>query len=177
MDRTEKEAMVQSLTERLVRARAVVLTDFTGMKVEQITELRQQLKDKGHEYVVVKNRLMKRALLGREAAVLADGLKGPNGLGFGYGEPVDLAKILVEFAKTNPQLTIKGGYLEGKSLNPDQVSALAKLPSKEMLLSMLLGTMNAVPRSLVMVLAAVPRGLLQVLNAIAEKKAGEPAAN
>jgi len=177
VNRTEKEAMVQSLTERLARARAVILTDFTGMKVEQITELRQQLKDKGHEYVVVKNRLMKRAVLGREAEVLAAGLKGPNGLGFSYGEPVDLAKVLVDFAKTNPQLTVKGGFLEGKSLNPDQVSALAKLPAKEVLLSMLLGTMNAVPQSLVMVLAAVTRSLLQVLTAISEKKAAEPAAN
>jgi large subunit ribosomal protein L10 len=177
VDRTEKEAMVQNLAERLARAKAVVLTDFTGLKVEQITQLRQQLRDKGHEYVVVKNRLMKRAILGREAAVLAESLVGPNGLGFGYGEPVDLAKILVEFAKNNPQLKVKGGLLEGKSLSSDQVGALAKLPAKEVLLSLLLGAMNAVPQNLVMVLAAVMRSLLLVLTALAEKRAAEPASS
>lgn len=173
MNRNEKEAVVKSLVERLTRAKAVILTDFSGLKVEQITELRQQLKDKGNEYVVVKNRLMQRAVAGGEAEPLTENLVGPNGLGFSYGEPVELAKILVDFAKANQNLKVKGGVLEGKALSPEQVSALASLPSREVLLATVLGAMNAVPQNLVGVLAAVMRGLMQALKAIAEQKAAE----
>lgn len=170
MNRKEKQAVVDSLVERVSRARAVILTDFSGLKVEKITELRQQLRDKGNEYVVVKNRLMKRAVAGSESEALAETLVGPNGLGFSYDEPVELAKILVDFAKANQNLKVKGGILEGKALSAEQVSALANLPSREVLLAMVLGTMNAVPRNFVGVLAAVMRGLVQALKAIAEQK-------
>lgn len=173
MNRKEKEAVVESLAERLARARAVILTDFSGLKVDQITELRQQLRDKGNEYVVVKNRLMKHAVSGSEAESLAENLVGPNGLGFGYDEPVELAKILVDFAKANQKLKVKGGVLEGKALSPEQVRALASLPSREVLLATVLGAMNAVPQNLVGVMAAIMRGLVQALTAISEQKAAE----
>lgn len=171
MNRTEKEAVVQEMAERLGRAQALVLTDFTGLKVEQMTELRQQLREKGFEYVVVKNTLLKRASEGKPAAALADKLTGPNGLGVSYGDPVGLAKALVDFAKTNPKLEVKAGVLSGQLIGPEQVTDLAKLPSREVLLSMLLGALQGVPRNLVSVLAAVPRSLMNVLKAIEEKKA------
>ena len=171
MDRSEKEAVVKDMTERLSRAQAVVLTDLTGLKVEQVTELRAQLTEKGLDYVVVKNRLMKLAVEGTDAQVMEALLNGPNAFGFAYDEPVDLAKILVDFAKTNPELEIKGGYLEGKILAPEDVSALAKLPSRDILLGQLLGVMNGVARNFVSVLAAVPRGLVTALQAVADQKA------
>ncbi len=171
MNRNEKGAVVQNMAERLDRAKALVLTNFSGLKVEQMTELRAQLREKGFEYVVVKNTLLKRAAEGKSAAVLGDMLEGPNGLGLSYDDPVGLAKALVDFAKTNPKLEIRAGVLSGKLIGPEQVADLAKLPSREVLLSMLLGALQGVPRNLVSVLAAVPRSLMNVLKAIEEKKA------
>jgi len=172
VNRKQKEAVVAEVHDRLARARAVIVTDFTGLKVEQMTDLRRRLKEQGLEYKVVKNTLLRLAARGTEAEELTQGLTGPNGLGFAYEEPVDLAKVLVEFAKDNPQLQIKDGVLEGKPISPEQVQALAKLPGREVLLAQLLGAMNGVARNLVSVLAAVPRGLVTALKQIEEQKAG-----
>ncbi|MDR1397661.1 MAG: 50S ribosomal protein L10 [Desulfarculales bacterium] len=172
MNKEEKKAVIQDMAERLDRAQALFLTDFSGLSVESMTELRSQITEKGHEYVVVKNTLLKRAGKGKPAEILADRLAGPNGLGISYGDPVDLAKLLVEFAKTNNKLEIRGGLLSGKLMDVAGVASLSKLPSREVLLAILLGALNGVPRNLVSVLAAVPRGLLNVLKAIEEQKAG-----
>jgi large subunit ribosomal protein L10 len=171
VNRKDKEAVVADMAERLDRASALVLTNFSGLKVEQMTALRQQLRDKGYEYVVVKNTLLKRAAQGKPAHVLDDMLEGPGGLAISYDDPVGLAKALVDFAKTNAKLEIRAGVLSGKLIAPEQVADLAKLPSREILLSMLLGALQGVPRNLVSVLAAVPRSLMNVLKAIEEKKA------
>ena len=173
MNRSDKQVVVDSMAERLGRAKALVLTNFNGLKVEQMTELRQQLRDKDLEYVVVKNTLLKRAAEGLSAAKLADQMVGPNGLAISYDDPVALTKALVDFAKTNPKLELRGGLLEGKPISAAEVGDLAKLPSREVLLAMLLGAMNGVPRNLVSVLAAVPRSLMNVLKAIEEQKAGQ----
>ena len=171
MNREEKQAVITEVSERLSRARAVVLTDFRGLKVEQMTEMRHQLREKGLDYMVVKNTLLRRAASGTATEALLEGLEGPNGMALGYADPVDLAKVLTEFAKTNPKLEVKKGLLEGKVITAAQVEALAKLPSREVLLAKLLGTMNAVPQGLVTVLAGIVRSLLNVLKAIEEKKA------
>lgn len=170
MNRSEKQVVVDAMAERLGRAKACVLTNFAGLKVEQMTDLRQKLKENNLEYVVVKNTLLKRAGEGSSAAILADQLTGPNGLAIAYDDPVALAKILVDFAKTNPKLELRSGVLEGKLISATQVTDLAKMPSREQLLAMLLGAMNGVPRNLVSVLAAVPRSLLYALNAIKDQK-------
>ncbi len=171
MNRSEKQVVVDAMAERLGRAKACVLTNFTGLKVEQMTDLRQKLRENSLEYVVVKNTLLKRAGEGSSAALLADELTGPNGLAIAYDDPVALAKILVDFAKVNPKLELRSGVLEGKLISAAQVADLAKMPSREQLLAMLLGAMNGVPRNLVSVLAAVPRSLLNALNAIKDQKA------
>jgi large subunit ribosomal protein L10 len=173
VDRSQKEAVVASVSERMERAKAVILTDFSGLKVDQMTELRQQLRDKDLEYIVIKNRLFKRAIEGKDAEVMADQLTGPNGFGFAYEEPVDLAKTLVDFAKDNPKLEIKGGFLEGQALDAAGVEALSKLPGREQLLAMFLGALNGVPRNFVSVLAQIPRSFLNVLKAIEEEKGEE----
>ena len=174
MNRNEKEAVVSQVSERLTRASAVILTDFSGLKVEQMTDLRQKLKDSGSEYLVVKNTLLQLACKGTETETLTQDLTGPNGLGFSYDDPVELAKVLVDFAKDNPKLEIKDGVLDGKIISSKEVTALAKLPSREVLLSQLLGVMNGVARDFVSVLAAVPRGLVTALKQIEEQK-GEAA--
>lgn len=171
MNKGQKQEVVQDMAERLDRANALIMTDFSGLGVEAITELRHQLRAKGYEYVVVKNTLLRRAAKGKAAEALSDKLAGPNGMGISYGDPVDMAKVLVEFGKTNAKFDIKGGLLSGKPIDAAGVTALAKLPSREVLLAMLLGAMNGVPRNMVSVLAAVPRSLLNVLKAIEEQKA------
>ena len=171
MNKAQKQDIVRNMAERLDRASALVMTNFSGLGVEAMTELRHQLRDKGYEYVVVKNTLLRLAAKGKDAEALSGKLAGPNGMGISYGDPADLAKVLVDFAKTNPKLEIKGGLLSGKPIDAAGVTTLAKLPSREVLLASLLGVMNGVPRNLVSVLAAVPRGLLNVLKAIEEQKA------
>lgn len=171
MNRSEKKAVVSEVSERLARASAVILTDFSGLKVEQMTELRQKLRDSGLEYLVVKNTLLKLASQGTESESLTQNLSGPNGLGFSYDDPVALAKVLVDFAKDNPKLEIREGVLDGKIISNAEVTALAKLPSREVLLAQLLGVMNGVARNFVSVLAAVPRGLVTALKQIEEQKA------
>jgi large subunit ribosomal protein L10 len=174
VNRNEKQAVVSEVSERLTRASAVILTNFSGLKVEQMTDLRQKLKDSGSEYLVVKNTLLQRASKGTETESLVQDLTGPNGLGFSYDDPVELAKVLVDFAKDNPKLEIKEGVLDGKPISNAEVTALAKLPSREVLLAQLLGVMNGVARDFVSVLAAVPRGLVTALKQIEEQK-GEAA--
>lgn len=176
MNRSDKEVVVQTMAERLGRAKACVLTNFTGLKVEQMTDLRQKLRENNLEYVVVKNTLLQRASESVSAAIPADQLTGPNGLAIAFDDPVALAKTLVDFAKVNPKLELRAGVLEGKVISAAQVVELAKMPSREQLLSMLLGAMNGVPRNLVSVLAAVPRSLLNVLVAIKDQKAEAEAA-
>jgi large subunit ribosomal protein L10 len=171
VNRKEKQAVVSEVSDRMARASAVILTDFSGLKVEQMTELRQKLKDSGLDYLVVKNTLLKLASQGTDSEQLTQDLTGPNGLGFSYDDPVELAKVLVDFAKDNPKLDIKEGVLDGKIISAVEVSALAKLPSREVLLGQLLGVMNGVARNFVSVLAAVPRGLVTALKQIEEQKA------
>ncbi|MCF8044180.1 MAG: 50S ribosomal protein L10 [Desulfarculaceae bacterium] len=171
MNREQKEAVVSQVSERLSRARAVVLTDFRGLKVEQMTELRHQLREKGLDYLVVKNTLLRLAASGTPTEALLEGLEGPNGMAVGYDDPVDLAKVLTEFAKTNPKFEVRKGLLEGTVIDTAQVEALSKLPSREVLLAQLLGTMNAVPQGMVTVMAGIVRSLLNVLKAIEDQKA------
>lgn len=171
MNRNQKEAVVAEVSKLLDQAEAIILTDFTGLKVEQMTELRRRIKEKDQQYLVIKNTLFRLAAKDTDAEQLSQYMVGPNGVGVSHGEPVDLAKVLVDFAKDNKALDIKTGLLQGKLIDAEDVKALAKLPDRDTLLAMLLGAMNGVSRNLVSVLAAVPRGLLNALKAIEEQKA------
>lgn len=171
MNRSQKEAVVAEVADILAKAEAIILTDFSGMKVEQMTELRRQIREKNQQYLVIKNTLFRLAAQGTDAEQLGESMVGPNGVGISHGEPVDLAKVLVDFAKDNKALEIKNGILQGKPIDAEGVKALAKLPDRDTLLAMLLGAMNGVQRNLVSVLAAVPRSLLNALKAIEEQKA------
>lgn len=171
MKRDKKETVVADMAERLGRAEAIILTDFTGLKVEQMTELRAKIRESNQEYLVIKNTLFKLAAAGKDADQLSEFMVGPNGVGISYGEPVDLAKVLVDFAKDNKALDIKNGILDGDLIDAESVKALAKLPDRDTLLAILLGAMNGVSRNLVGVLAATMRDLCGVLKAIEDQKA------
>lgn len=170
MDRAKKAQVVTELHDKLRRASATVLTDFHGMTVEEMTGLRDVLAAQQIDYQVVKNTLMRLAGRETETAVLEPFVKGTCGVAIGYGEPTVPAKVLKDFMKTNPKLRIKAGALGKRLLTVDQVEALAALPSREVLLGKLLGTLNAVPTGLVRVLSGVPRAFVGVLAAIQRER-------
>ena len=162
--------MIVDLHDRLQRASAAILTDFHGMTVEQMTGLRDALAAEKVEYQVVKNTLMR--IAGREtgAEVLTPLIKGTCAVAISYGDPSVPAKIIKKFVKTNDKLKIRAGSLGNRLMNEDQIAALAELPPREELLGKLLGTLNAVPTSLVTVLSGVPRAFVGVLAALQRKK-------
>ena len=133
MKRTEKEQLVSDLKGKLEGAKSLYYTDFTGLNVKRMTDLRRRLSKAGVEYVVIKNTLALRAV--NESGLVGEKLKGPTGLVFG-ADPVAAAKVLSDFAKENEQRpTVKGGLLDGKALDPAQVKQLASLPSREQMLA------------------------------------------
>jgi large subunit ribosomal protein L10 len=142
MARADKAAAVAELTEEFRSATATVLTEYRGLSVAQISELRRALGS-GTKYAVVKNTLTR--IAAKEAGIPfgADVLAGPSAIAFVKGDPVEAAKGLRDFARTHPFLIIKGGYLEGRSLSADEIRQLADLESREVLLSKLAGAMKA----------------------------------
>jgi len=133
MKRTEKEQLVTELSQKLDTAQSLYYTDFTGLNVKRMTELRRRLKKAGVEYVVIKNTLALRAV--NESWLVSDTLKGPTGLVVAK-DPVSAAKVLTDFAKENEDRpTVKGGLLSGKKIDNAQVKRLASLPSREQMLA------------------------------------------
>ena len=135
MKRTEKEQLVTELTEKLNGASAFYYTDFTGLNVKKMTELRRRFRKAGVEYVVIKNSLALRAV--NESGLAGSRLRGPTGVVIGK-DPVTAAKVLSDFAKENDQRpSVKGGMLDGKAIDTAQVKQLASLPSREQMLAQL----------------------------------------
>ena len=133
MNRTEKEQLVADLKEKLESATALYYTDFTGLNVKRMTELRRTLRRAHVEYVVIKNTLALRAV--NESGLVGQRLRGPTGLVVAK-DPVAAAKIITDFAKANDQKpTVKGGVFEGKQIDTAQVTKLASMPSREQMLA------------------------------------------
>jgi large subunit ribosomal protein L10 len=174
----QKAEIVQGIQEKVAKSHIGILTDFTGLKVEDMTKLRRQLQESAAELTVVKNTLLRRAATeDSPISPLMPHFTGPNALALGYEDPVAVTKVLIKFAQEKPQLQIKAGALGGQALTLKDLEALAKLPAREVLLAQLLGVMQGVPRGLVTVLSGVIRNLLNVLVAMRDKKAEtEPAA-
>ncbi len=159
---------VEALKERLGTAKTAVLTEYRGLSVRQLSDLRKQLKGAAAEYKVVKNRLARLAVKGGALDALGEHLKGPTGLVFTKQDPVAVAKALQAFVRTNPQLLIKLGLVEGKVVQPAELKALADLPSKEQLRSQIVGVVQGPMAQLVSLLQAPLRELAYVLDARAK---------
>jgi len=170
MERSKKEQVVAELSQTLRESQAVIVADFKGLGMEQLSELRVKMRSSGSRFQVAKNTLVKLASKDTAMAQLDDLMVGNNALATTDGDPAAMAKALSEFAKTNDKFVIKGGVLGEKVLNQAQIKALASLPSREVMLGTLLGTMNAVPTGFVRVLAAVPQKLVYALAAIRDQK-------
>ena len=171
MKKSSKEQVVSELAGKLAAAKASFLADYRGLTVDQVNQLRSKLREVGVDYRVVKNTLLKLAAKDTGAACLEEHLAGPTAIAIVMDDPVAPAKVLSEYAKQNNKFELKAGALEGKLLSLDDIKALSDLPSREVLLAKMLGSMNAPITNFVGVLAAVPRSLVQVLAAIQDKKA------
>jgi large subunit ribosomal protein L10 len=173
MDRTQKEGFVAELKERLDRAPVVYLTDFTGLNVQAMTELRGLLRKSGAEYVVVKNRLAKRVMAETEGMPdISESLVGPTGFVFGYEDVVAAAKTLSDFAKGHDKKPVfKLGVMEKKVLQPEQVEKIAMLPPREQLLAELAGALEAPMAMLAAALGAKLQETAGLLDALREERA------
>ncbi len=157
-----KEKQVAEIIQRFNDSKSTIVTDYRGLSVAQVTELRKQLREAGVDYKVLKNTFVRRAADEVGLNQLNEYLVGPTAIAFSSDDLVAPAKIIAEFSKKNKALEIKVGILEGKILEIEQVRELASLPSRDGLLSMLLS-----------VLQAPARNMACVVKAIAEKEAAE----
>ena len=176
MKKEQKAGVVSDLHEKFSRARLAVVTECGGMPVNQLTQLRRQLRGAQAELKVVKNSLASRAAEGTSLLPVASLFKGQVAVVIGYDDPVLPAKILRNFIKhekCDEHIVWRGGVIEGKTLDPAQLIATADLPSKEALLSMLLSAVQGPLRGMVGVLQGILRGFAAVLVAIQDKKKGE----
>ena len=170
MNLEEKKRIAQNLNERFSKAAVVIVSDYKGLDVAAINDLRRKLKQEEVEFQVAKNSLLIRASEKTDVALIKDAFEGPSAVALSYGDPVAPAKILTEFAKENEVFEIKVGILSGKVIDASGIKALSALPTREVLLASLVATMNAVPTGFVRTLAEIPRRLLNVLQAIKEQK-------
>jgi len=173
LDRRTKEQVANELHEKLKDFKLAVLTGYSGMDVAKMTALRVVLRKSNAELRVVKNSLLSIASRETSFSALDGNFKGPLALAITYGDVIETTKALVDFAKKNANLEIKAGMMDGKILSRDQLTILAELPSREVLIGKLLSLMVGVQTSLVNVLSGVPRNFVQVLDAYRAKKASE----
>jgi large subunit ribosomal protein L10 len=166
----EKQQIVEDLRDRFSKSAIIVLTDYKGLDVAAMNDLRRKLRAEEIEYRVVKNTILTRASADNDGDLIKDFFKGPSAVALGFDDPVAPAKVLAQFAKDHKQLEIKVGVMGGKVLDATAITALSKLPSREVLLGQLLSALNAIPTSFVRTLAAVPRSFVNVLAAIKDQK-------
>lgn len=151
----EKTELVSEVAEKLRSSVCTVVTDYRGLNVAQVTQLRKSLREAGVEFQVLKNTLARRATAATELTELDEHLTGPTAIAFSSGDVVAPAKIISDFAKKNDALKVKAGIVEGKVVSVDQIKALAELPSREGLLSMLLSVLQAPVRNFALAVKAV----------------------
>lgn len=151
----EKQEAVAVIAAKIAASSSTVVADYRGLNVAQVTELRKQLREAGIEFQVLKNSLVRRATEGTDYVELNNILTGPTAIAFGNEDAVAPAKILNDFAKKNDALKLKGGVVEGKVVSMEEIQALAELPSRDGLLSMLLSVLQAPVRNFALAVKAV----------------------
>ncbi|MBO2945830.1 50S ribosomal protein L10 [Paenibacillus sp. F411] len=150
-----KQEAVDAVTSKLRESVSTVVADYRGLNVAQVTELRKQLREAGIEFQVLKNTLLRRATAAAELTELDEALTGPTAIAFSKDDAVAAAKILNDFAKKNDALKLKGAVVEGRVISTEEIKALAELPSREGLLSMLLSVLQAPVRNFALAVKAV----------------------
>jgi large subunit ribosomal protein L10 len=166
LDKRQKETLVADMKDRLQNAKAAFLVDYQGLDVETLNSLRNELRQTGSEFQVVKNRLVKFACQDTETESLREHFVGPCALTIAHDDVVAPAKVLVDFSKAQKKLELKVGQISGKMMDANAIKRLAELPGHDALLSQTLSAMKEVPTSFVRVLNGVVVSLLNVLKAI-----------
>jgi large subunit ribosomal protein L10 len=169
VNKEEKKAAIDELHEKFSRVKTAVITGYSGINVEQISDLRAKLRKSKVEYRVVKNTLARKAAEGTSLEPLKDHFVGPVGIALGYDDAVAPAKVLFEFSKTQAKLLLKVGVLEGKLLNQADIKALANLPSLNALRGKIVGLLQAPASKIARVLAAPGGQIARVIKAKADK--------
>ena len=173
MANAEKTESVEELKERFNGVHTAVLTEYRGLTVRQLSDLRKQLKGAAADYKVVKNRLARIAIKDSPLDGLGKHLTGPTGVAYTKKDPVPVAKALQAFLRNNPALTIKVGIVEGKVLEPAALKSLADLPSKDALRAQIVGAVQGPMGKIVTLLTAVQGELVRVLEARSKQEAAQ----
>lgn len=170
MNLEEKKRIAKNLNESFSRAAVVIVTDYKGLDVAAINDLRRKFRKKEVEFQVVKNSLLVRASEDTDVALIKDIFKGPSAVALSYDDPVAPAKVLTQFAKDHEVLAIKSGVMSGKVLDPNEIKALSALPSWEILVGQFLSVLNNVPTSFLRTMNEIPRRMVNVLQALKAQK-------
>ena len=168
-----KKAVVADIREKFEKAHSVVLIDYRGLTVAEVTDLRSQCRAQGVEYVVLKNTMIRLAAQELGITGLDPHLNGPTAVAFGMKDAVAPAKVLTEFIKKAKKTTIKCGVVDRKVIDVNGVQALSELPPKEVLIAKMMGSLNAPITGFVGVLSATLRSLVYAIEAVRKQKAGE----
>lgn len=170
MNRDEKSAIVSELSDSFGRAKFAAVADYCGLSVSELQKIRIELRQCNSEIRIAKNTLLKRAVAGTDSESLSDDFTGTTAVVMAYDDPVGPAKVLAKFADDFDKFEIRSAALDGDKLSVDELIALSKLPSKEILLGQFLSVLNSVPTGLVQVLSGVPRTFLYGLQAVKDQK-------
>jgi large subunit ribosomal protein L10 len=171
LNREGKEHIVSHLSDKLREASLVVLTDYRGLSVEKITQLRNELRSVSSDYRVAKNTLLKRASQGTDLEQLNEYFTGPTAILVSQDDPIAPVKVLVKYLKDYSELSIKAGFLQGTFLSAEDTQALSTLPGRNELLGKLLSLLVSSQVRLLNALSGVPQKLVRVLRAIEQSKA------
>jgi large subunit ribosomal protein L10 len=178
LTRAQKEESVAELRDMFVRAKSVIVADYRGLSVGQVDALRGKLRQagEGFEYRVAKNTLLRRATADSELAALAPTFAGPTAIALAFGDPVRLAKVLVDYAKEHEKFELKAGYMDGRALTPADIAKIATLPSLEELRGKIAGLLQAPAQKLLSVVVAPGAQLARLVEArrakLAESEGG-----
>ncbi len=177
MPNPQKNQVISDLTTILGETKGAILTEYRGLTVAEVTNLRKKLRESNAEYHVVKNTLFKRALGSTLTPELETLLAGPTAIVFAKGDVVPSTKATLDFltALKKPDIKVKGGFIDGKIYTPDQVTALSKLPPREQIIATLVGTIQGPLAELVGTLDNVIGDFVRTVQAIADKQGGDPA--
>jgi large subunit ribosomal protein L10 len=165
LNRKEKEQIISDFNKKIEGYKAVVLTHYRGLNVDQMNHLRKRLREEKVSYHVIKNTLMRLASKGTDLEKLGDYFEGPTAIAISYGDPILLAKVLLEFIKTQPSLKIKVGLIEGRVAPPEEVKALATMPSREVLLAQILGEIQTSGGQVMGAILSILQQMLGVIQA------------
>ncbi len=166
-----KKQVMENLKDKLQKANGVIVTEYQGLNVGDLNDLRSKLRKVSCEYHIIQNTLLHLASQNSDYTAIDDTLKGPTAVCFVYGDPVAPAKVIMDFKKDHEKLKVKAGLIEKKVVNEKELKSLASLPSRQVLLSMLVGRLQAPIANLVYVLNGPISKMVNVLDGVKKKKA------